>query len=155
MVLWVRTFQTPKVTREDEYIIAGSTNGYLRCWKVSSSGGQPPQRSINKGIWNIRNDVSRPKELARPIIAVFLLPYYPLFSKNQILTSTDDVSMTHLLAVTDDGLFTIWDIIHLVPGSFGSTGNEPKFITSFNLADRLLLSPSSSRLIKSVQRENK
>lgn len=155
MVLWMRKFQMPKVTREDEYIIAGSTNGYLRCWKVSSNGGQPPQRSVNKGIWNIRNDVSRPKELARPIIAVFLLPYYPLFSKHQSLTFDDDISMTHLLAVTDDGLFTVWDIVHLVPGSFGSTGNEPKFITSFNLADRLLLSPSNSRLIRSVQREDK
>ena len=116
------------IERKEEYIIAASTNGYLRCWKIPDYNIESNQPLIqNTTLWNIRNDMSRPIALARPIIGLFLL-----------------ADQTKLLAITDEGLFTIWDLIHLQTASFGSIGSEPPLISSFTLTDKLLCYSSPS-----------
>jgi hypothetical protein len=151
VAVWTRSFSTSanKPLRKEDYIIAASANGYLRCWKIikktmiHQTGSFPvsaPGASVSvassvndKCYWNIRNDMSRPVSLCRPIIALFIIN-----------------NNSHLLAVTDEGLFTIWDLIHLKSGAFGSTVNEPSLLSTISLTDRLLLSAVSHRLISKV-----
>jgi hypothetical protein len=155
VAVWTRSFPSSgnKPSRKEDYIISGSANGYLRCWKiikttvshqigpfpVSAAGTSTSvgtSSSVNdKCHWNIRNDMSRPVNMCRPIISLFII-----------------YNNTQLLAITDEGLFTIWDLIHLKSGAFGSTVNEPSLLSTFSLTDRLLLSSSANRLISKVLR---
>jgi hypothetical protein len=142
ILLWTKTIRLPagrslpatnnnNTIRKEDYLIAGSTNGFIRCWKINNYNLDAPSNSFplqqNKCLWNIRNDISKPIDLARRIVSLFLIQ-----------------DNSQLLAITDDGLLTVWDLIHLQTASFGSVGNEPKLLYSLSLTEKLLLSPITS-----------
>jgi hypothetical protein len=123
--------------KEEEFVIAGSTNGFIRSWKLLNAVQSGSNNISNKCYWNLRVDATKPISMSRPIIALFLV----------------DESRS-LLVVTDDGLLTKWDLYNLKSPSFGSTTPEPKLLSTFSLANTLVLNPESSgagsRVIKRV-----
>lgn len=100
-----------KSERKEDFVLAGTVNGYIRCWQLSGSSGA-------KFLWSIK----ALNGLESAVVGIILL--------------RDGV----ILSSTEDGYFSSWDLNNSKAVAFSSTGNEPLELFSVNLGSRLLIS---------------
>lgn len=111
----------------DELLIAGTISGYLRCWKLNANGGP-------KHMWCVKLDPHRPSSQNYEVLSVWMM------------------SGTQLLAISQDGTFSCWDLTKFSSPAFGSSTREPLCYNSFNVESQLTIFTKGNEIKRKILR---
>lgn len=106
----------------DNFLIAGTTSGYVRCWKLGSQKQQ----------WCVKMDPQRPVSHTYEVIGLWMINEH------------------QFLATSNDGSFTCWDLTRSAPSTFGCGSKDPYCCEIFNISSKLISTVKGNEIKRKI-----